>query len=303
MRFKDLGYRDSKSLPFVSFKDLSSEDSPGSIEAIVSVFNNVDFAKEVVLPGAFTNSLAKKLPRMAWSHNWEKLIGKTVEAYELQPGDTRLPAEVLHLGGLYVKGQINLNTTDGKDAYEHLRAGDVDEFSIGYKIVRAHRVTEEGDSVEADPFDMLFGFGGKSILYLDELDLIEWSPVLAGMNPATQLIGVKNNGPIVDLIGDTEATLLGTIAQVRAFAESRTKEGRTFSAANYAKLEGFAGRLEDMAVELRGLLGSAGKSQEQQPKQEPDNSEPELVVDVSAAKLRAEFERTRYNIQRILVNS
>lgn len=303
MRFKGLGQGDHKSLPFVDFKDLSTQDAPGTIEAIVSVFNNKDFANEVVMPGAFKNSLTRKLPRMAWSHDWMTPVGKTLQAIELLPGDARLPVDLMGLGGLYVKGQFNLNTTRGKDAYEDLKFGSIDEFSIGYKIVRAHRVTEEGDNVEADPFDFIFGGGGKSVLYLDELDLVEWSPVLAGMNDRTQLIGVKGaNGPIVDLIGDTEATLLETLAQVKAYAESRTKEGRTFSSANYAKLEGFAGRLEEMAVELRGLLGSAGKSKEEPPKP-PDNSEPNLVEDAAARKLRAEFERTRYNIQRILVNS
>jgi HK97 family phage prohead protease len=299
--FKGLGQRDNRSLPFTAFKDLSAQDEPGTVEAIVSVFNNKDFAGEVVMPGAFANSLAKKLPRAAWTHNWEKLIGKTVSAFEMMPGDPRLPLELMNLGGLYVKGKLNLNTTDGKDAYEHLKAGDVDEFSIGYKIVNAHRVTQEGERVEATPFDFLFGGDPNSTLYLDELDLLEWSPVLAGMNDRTQLIGVKSNGPIVDLVGETESELFGLLAQVRAYAESRTKEGRTFSTANYAKLEGFAGRLEEMAVELRGLLGSAGKSKE--PPKEPDASEPGLVEEVQARKLRADFERTRFNLTRILINS
>lgn len=265
------------SLP-VQFKDLSAEDAPGTVEAIVSVFNNRDFAGEVVLPGAFKNSLQRKLPRFVWAHNWEKVIGRIVEARELLPGDPNLPLALQSLGGLYVKGKFNLNTTDGKDAYEHLKEGDVDEFSIGYRIVKAHRVTEEGEEQDLDPFDLLFGFGGKSTLYLDELDLIECSPVLAGMNDRTQLIGVKTEGPIVDLVDQAAVALGVLLTQVKAYAETRTKEGRTFSSANYAKLEGFADRLEEMSGELRGLLSSAApKSAESESRQ---NEEPSLVVEV-----------------------
>jgi len=269
------------SLP-VQFKDLSAEDAPGTVEAIVSVFNNRDFAGEVVLPGAFKNSLQRKLPRFVWAHNWEKVLGRIVEARELLPGDPNLPLALQSLGGLYVKGKFNLNTTDGKDAYEHLKEGDVDEFSIGYRIVKAHRVTEEGEEQDLDPFDLLFGFGGKSTLYLDELDLIERSPVLAGMNDRTQLIGVKAEGPIVDLVDQAAVALGVLLTQVKAYAETRTKEGRTFSSANYAKLEGFADRLEEMSGELRGLLSSAApKSAESESRQnEEPTPEPSLVVEV-----------------------
>lgn len=294
-----------KALPFVSYKDISADDAPGTVEAIVSVFNNKDHAGEVVMPGAFTTSIARKLPRFVWGHNWEHTIGKTLLAMELLPGDPRLPIELQNLGGLYVKGQFNLNTTRGKDAYEDLKFGAIDEFSIGYKIVRAHRVTEEGETVDLDPIEMLFGFHSrKSTLYLDELDLIEWSPVLAGMNDKTQLIGVKTDGPIIDLLAQVEDALTITLRKVEAYAESRTKEGRTFSSANYAKLEGFADRLEEMSSELRGLLSSAGKGREPDKPQEPEvPQEPSLLTVVAPNKglaLLAEFEKTRFDLGRIL---
>lgn len=297
------------SLPFVSFKDISSSDGKGTIEAIVSVFNNKDLSDEVVMPGAFTASLQKKLPRMVWGHNWELPVGKTLEAYELLSGDPRLPNDLRTLGGLYVKGQFNLNTTRGKDAYEDLKFGAIDEFSIGYKVVRAHRVTEEGQNVQVDIFEMLFGFGGPSTLYLDELDLVEWSPVLAGMNERTSLIGIKTDLPLVDLIEQANSGMNVVLATVKAYAESRTKEGRTFSAPNYAKLEGFAGRLEEMSVELRDLLSSAApkpKASESEPKAADDEgsaeAEPNLLVEVGKGRsLLAEFEKTRFDLQRILL--
>ena len=44
----------------------SANDSTGEIEAVVAVFNNVDAYGDKILPGAFTKSLAKKMPRCVW---------------------------------------------------------------------------------------------------------------------------------------------------------------------------------------------------------------------------------------------
>ena len=302
MRFKSAVQNKQLSLP-VQFKVLTEEDSLGSVEAIVSVFNNRDFAGEVVMPGAFKNSLQRKLPRFVWAHNWEKVIGRIVEAKELLPGDPQLPLELQGLGGLYVKGKFNLNTTDGKDAYEHLKEGDVDEFSIGYRIVKAHRVTEEGEAQDVDLFDLMFGFGGKSTLYLDELDLVECSPVLAGMNDRTALIGVKSEGPIVDLVDQAAEACGILLVQAKAYADSRTKEGRTFSTANYAKLEGFAERLQEMSDELRGLLSSAAPKSAEKPAEGEGTGEPSLVVEVDRQKVLqavAKLTATRMAISKTL---
>jgi HK97 family phage prohead protease len=301
-----IGNKSHRAMPFVSFKDISSADAPGTIEAIVSVFNYKDFANEIVMPGAFTNSLMRKLPRMVWGHDWLTPVGKTLEAIEMMPGDPRLPQELSGYGGLYVKGQFNLNTTRGKDAYEDMKFGAVDEFSIGYKIVNAHRVTQEGEDAELDPFDLLFGFGfgGKSTLYLDELDLIEWSPVLAGMNDRTVMVGVKQDGPIIDLVEQAARATGILFAKVAEYAETRKKEGRTFSSANYAKLEGFAGRLDEMASELRGLLGSSvPKSAESESVPvEEGATEPSLlqVVDTTkVASVIADLQEARLRINKI----
>ena len=60
-----------KSLPILAFKTLSAAE--GIIEAVVSIFSNVDSANERVLPGAFAKSLKRKLPKGVWSHDWDKI--------------------------------------------------------------------------------------------------------------------------------------------------------------------------------------------------------------------------------------
>lgn len=108
----------------------------GRVAGYGSVFNTLDSYGEKVAPGAFAKSLAGGvLPKMLWQHDTDRPIGRWLKASE----DGR---------GLYVEGQLNLKTTAGQDAYEHLVAGDVDGMSIGYREVRTRnegqaRVLEE----------------------------------------------------------------------------------------------------------------------------------------------------------------
>jgi len=138
----------------------SSGDS-GEITALVSVFNNIDRAKEVVRPGAFKASLEKRKPKGVWAHDWTKPIAKTLEATETPEG-------------LVIKGQFNLDTQAGREAYSNIKFGIIDSFSIGYSIVKESRDKEKGTR------------------NLDELELFEWSPVLVGMNEDTRLLSIKN---------------------------------------------------------------------------------------------------------------
>ena len=160
-------------IEYKSFTTAAETEESGVVSAIVSVFSNLDRANEKIRPGFFTASLERRLPRVCWSHDWSRPLGKTLEARELAPGDPLLPPPIAHLGGLWVKGKLNLQTTAGRDAYEHLRAGDLDEFSIGYKVL-------------ADAVDKKTG-----IRELIRGDCYEWSPVLVGCNPQTALLDLK----------------------------------------------------------------------------------------------------------------
>lgn len=152
----------------------NSDEPDGTVEAIVSVFNNVDRAGEKVLPGYFAKSLAEKLPKGVWMHDWTRPIAVTDDAKELLPGDPLLPENLKQLGGLYVKGRLNLDVQDGRDALSHLKFGSVDEFSFGYSNTKT--AYDENTGVRE----------------LIEGDIFEWSPVLVGCNPATALLSAKN---------------------------------------------------------------------------------------------------------------
>lgn len=154
----------------------------GEFDAIVSVFGNVDSAGDVVLPGAFTETLAAwaasgdPIP-VIWSHQWgdpDSHIGTVVEAKELLPGDPALPAELADHGGLWVRSKLD---DDGKAVKVRrlLKGRRVRNFSFAYDVLESSWGKLDG----ADVYE------------LRKLDLFEVGPCLIGVNRETQLIAAK----------------------------------------------------------------------------------------------------------------
>lgn len=138
-----------------------ADGQKGVVEAYVSIFDNVDLVGDIILRGAFAESIAAKLPKGVWSHNWDLPIAKTLEAREDEKG-------------LYIKAQFNLDTQRGREAYSDLKFGTTDEFSIGFRVL--------DDEWRED-----------GVRVIKKAKLYEWSPVLAGANPATELISIKTD--------------------------------------------------------------------------------------------------------------
>lgn len=282
-----------KALPAEGAADGTSAGE-GLIEAIVSVFSNLDSQKEVVTPGAFTKSLSQRMPKGVWGHDWSQPVARTEEARELFPGDPLLPDALKELGGLYIKGRFNLQTQRGREAFSDIAFGIVDEFSIGYRVLRARRITDEGEEQEdPDSPAAFFGFG-KGVRYLDELDLFEWSPVLVGANPATALLGVKTDAPLADLLTHSKAQMAAVLDEAKALHARRAKEGRTFSGANIAALEGYATDAETIAGGIRSLLATATRPERAT---EDDADTGKTVLPLDGQALFLEFQRTLARLQ------
>lgn len=210
----------------------------GQIEAIVSVFGNVDSYGERVMPGAFTESIGKKLPKGVWMHDWAQPVAKTLEAAELMPGDERLPEHLKELGGLYVRGQFFKDIEDSWQAYLKVKEGLVDEFSIGYRLQEWAKDEDDGT------------------LKLLKLDLFEWSPVLVGANRATATLSVKQlleGGNVAMSLQDhTDAVLDAASGLVKRFtdlAATREADGKL--------TESFKSRLSELAGKLVGFADDA----------------------------------------------
>lgn len=174
-----------KSFPVTEMKATADADQPGTFEAIVAVFGNVDDSGDRIERGAFTDSLAKGLPPVVWSHEWgTPPIGTTLEARETDEG-------------LYVKARLFVADDEdapmARAAYTAMKALDgrgqptLREFSFGYAV----RDSEDVDGIRR----------------LKALDVFEVGPTLKGMNPATRLLGVKQSGGEIHitLSGDTAA--------------------------------------------------------------------------------------------------
>ena len=220
-----------------------TEDKKGIVEAIVSVFGNTDVANEVVLPGAFEKSLLTRLPKGVWAHDWHTPVAKTLEAREVRAG------EKSKIGGLYIKGQFNLETQRGREAFSDIDFGIIDEFSIGYRVVK--------DSLNTD----------TGIRELIEVELFEWSPVLIGMNPATELLKVKSSVPATFAFqADNTLAVIGDFRdRAVALAGLRAKEGRVISSANRTRIsaavEAIRG-MQGLADDLDALLALADPEKE-----------------------------------------
>lgn len=239
-------------MEYKNFRSEIKADEAGTITAFVSVFNNVDLAQEKILAGAFTKSLTKKLPKGVWMHDWTQPIAKTISAEEIPAGDSRLPDDLKELGGLLITGQFNMNTQRGKEAYEDLKFGTVDEFSIGYEV----KDSDIKDGVRE----------------LKEIELFEWSPVLVGANRATQMTGIKSFDEQF-LRVDTLAGDLVNWAQSRI--EMRQKAGRTFSATNTAALREYADTIVKHGKSILDLV---------------EKSQPEKSLDVRKAQIKLQLQ-------------
>jgi HK97 family phage prohead protease len=214
---------------------VKAEGDSGVIEAIVSVFNNVDSYGDRVKYGFFDDSLKTKLPKGVWAHDWKTPVAKTLEARELMPGDAMLPDSLKDLGGLYIRGQFNMNTQRGRETYSDIKEGIIDEFSIGYSVV-----------------EETFAQDGARELVKGKL--YEWSPVLFGANSQTALISAKG---LNDDLEDVGADVGRIITRLNERAEIRQKEGRTLSSANVARLTELMDTLTAAVGNIKMLIDAA----------------------------------------------
>lgn len=164
------------------FKAISGQidvdEAQGIVECFVAGIGNKDSVGDVVLPGAFTESLKRRKPRVVWGHDWNHPIGKVLDIYEVGPNDPRLPMKMRKagIGGLFAKVQFNLKSEKGREAFTNVSFfGEDQEWSIGYKTLDAY-------------FD-----GARKANMLKEVELYEVSPVLHGANQLTATISIKSD--------------------------------------------------------------------------------------------------------------
>lgn len=151
----------------------------GQFIALVSVFGNVDSYGDVVMPGAFTDTLkaweasGDSIP-VVWAHRWEdpfSHIGHVLEASET-------------VDGLLVKGQLDLENPTAVQVHKLLKSRRVKQFSFAFDV-------DDGGWGTRGVVD-----GGERDVYeLRKLTLNEVGPCLLGVNRETELRDVKGEPP------------------------------------------------------------------------------------------------------------
>jgi HK97 family phage prohead protease len=117
----------------VEYKAISGQvnidEAKGIVECFVSGIGNKDSVGDIVLPGAFTESLKRRKPRVVWGHDWNHPIGKVLEIYEVPASDPRLPAKMRQagIGGLFARVQFNLKSEKGREAFANVAFYGIDQ--------------------------------------------------------------------------------------------------------------------------------------------------------------------------------
>ena len=168
----------------------------GIVDAFVSVMGNVDLMDDIIHAGAFAKTIQENGTdfRVLDNHNFFSILDAlgTVLAIEERPRKD-LPKQVQDnfpdaTGGLFTSTQFMLDDDRSRGAFNRLKSGAINQFSIGFEIMKQD-FSEENFGTEDEPLI-------KHIRNIREIKLYEYSPVIFAANTATAVAGVKNFVPI-----------------------------------------------------------------------------------------------------------
>jgi len=146
--------------------DLKSVEADGTFSGYASLFGEVDLGNDLVMPGAFRDSLAARGAqgvKLLFQHDPNEPIGVWLELRE----DAR---------GLYARGRLMPEVTRAREVLSLMRAGALDGLSIGFRTVQGR----------TDP--------SSGVRRLDKIDLWEISVVTFPMLPDARVSAVKRRG-------------------------------------------------------------------------------------------------------------
>jgi uncharacterized protein len=110
---------------------IKSLTESGIFTGYAAVFGKADLQGETIAPGAFRDTLAKHNPiALLMSHEYTEPIGIF---RQLQEDNI----------GLFVEGELNLDTSKGKEAYSLLKQGALTGLSISF-IVDSYTTKKDG---------------------------------------------------------------------------------------------------------------------------------------------------------------
>lgn len=158
-------------------------EGTGEFEGYGAVFDVVDYYRDTILPGAFTDTLAEHerrgtTPKMLWWHDPGKALGEWTKLTQ----DER---------GLHVAGKLDLEKPDAIKAYGYLKGDGSLDLSIGYTALLFE-------------VDRVKDVRSLKTIWLDEVSL---APVGSGVNPAATVTDFKARAAGVETIRQFEELL------------------------------------------------------------------------------------------------
>ena len=111
------------------------------------------------------------------------ILGKALGAEELKPGDPRLPDSFRAngWGGLLADMALNMGSQAGRDGFSNVKFGAYDEWSFMFLPEDVEPIPPSRRAAPNHLQDI------KAIT-----QIVEFSPVVMGANPATLTVGAKN---------------------------------------------------------------------------------------------------------------
>lgn len=179
-----------------------------TVEGYASTYGNVDHGGDVVLRGAFDDSLkSDRRVRFLLGHDQTKILGTPVDLHSDEKG-------------LWSKFKIS-KTSLGQDVHTLLKDGALDSFSIGY-------IPTE------------FEFDDQGVRLLKQIELLETSLVAVPMNDEALVTGVKQKDSELSMEDHAARVLAGVdefLARVKDVASLRADDGRRIGAAHFERLK------------------------------------------------------------------
>ncbi len=154
--------------------EIKALDEAGKFEGYGAVFGNRDLDGDIIEPGAFVQVQTTKdgKLRIAYMHDLGKIIAKA---------DYRQDSK-----GLFISGQLNMGVSYAKDAYELMRDGSMDGFSVGFDVLPG------GQEYKTEP-------DGTTTRHITKARLWETSLVTYGANPEALMTEIKDFSQSQDL--------------------------------------------------------------------------------------------------------
>ncbi|MEP3628877.1 MAG: HK97 family phage prohead protease [Hyphomicrobiales bacterium] len=170
--------------------DLTHIDADGTFSGYASLFGAEDLGRDVLMPGAFRNSLKKQGAdgvRMLFQHDPNVPIG----VWDIIREDDR---------GLYVKGRLTLDVEKAREVHALMLDGGLNGLSIGFKTIKGKRDQKTG------------------VRQIFEVDLWEISVVTFPMLPEAKITSVKT------AISKAAASKRSSIPTTREFERWLTRD-------------------------------------------------------------------------------